>query len=54
MNLWQKGKRKDAAQRSNTQFEGYVPAAWNSGFLVLMGLVVCLLWGVWGKPQAGR
>lgn len=25
-------KTKDAAQRSNTQFEGYVPAAWNSGF----------------------
>ena len=27
-------KTKDAAQRSNTQFEGYVPAAWNSFFSV--------------------
>ena len=47
MNLWQKGKRrmlhsvrirsmKDTSLRLGTPV-----------FLVLMGLVVCLLWGIW-------
>ena len=47
-------KTKDAAQRSNTQFEGYVPAAWNSGFSGPDGACCLPALGRLGKPQAGR
>ena len=47
-------KTKDAVQRSNTQFEGYVPAAWNSGFSGLDGAYCLPALGRLGKPQAGR
>ena len=47
-------KTKVAAQRSNTQFEGYVPAAWNSGFSGPDGACCLPALGRLGKPQAGR
>ena len=54
-NIFRECKRTaGAAQRSNTQFEGYVPAAWNSGFSGPDGAYCLPALGRLGKPQAGR